>query len=208
MPKVFVINSTSHCGSTMVSNFVAETYPKIRRPLIDMASIDLVQKNCSFHNHSPFPYEEYKYIQLKVLYMFGDLFNTIYSLTAKLMLNSYTSKISLNPHACKLLCVDSVKSHLFYQEDVLKFKRHFDNWNCQHTYPVLSVRYESMYDNLPKILDFLEIPKKRQSLFPPYKKRKTNWKQAPQYHQDKMLEIYGEDYKYFNKQPDIKEWYG
>lgn len=184
----------------MVFNFLSRFYRPINTAIFNMADLDKFSINkCIFQNHTPFPNDFHKNTNLQVIYMFGDVFNTVYS----------TVQIEDRNLAYQFLHVDKENYYKEYERDIFNFKRHYDNWNRKHSYPVLSLRYETLYDNLDALFSFIKIPKSKvykKYKFPEYKKRKTNWEDADELTKEKLKLIYGETKNYLDSKPDVQLW--
>jgi hypothetical protein len=160
--------------------------------LVDMKNLDThnVNKNCVFKTHCPFPQNKHKH-DTKVLFMFGDIFNSVVS---------YNRKDVWGKSAAKHLFIDYGTNYL--DEDLFKFQRHFENWTKKQTYPVMFVRYENLYDNLNQVLNFCGVEQHIKS-FPPYKQRTTDWKNLDKETITKLETVYGELKTYVDSLPDI-----
>lgn len=115
---------------------------------------------------------------LKIIYLFGDpimactsLFRRSYHHTQSIKNGKYMSSSYVIPFEM------TVEAYSRGQRDGLYFERHFDHW--QRRFPIqhcLFVRYESIFDHLDTIADFLELPPAFLESFPAQKKRKTKLK--------------------------------
>lgn len=77
-------------------------------------------------------------------------------------------------------------------KDLFKMKEHFDNWKrAKVNYPIMFVRYETMWEHLDEIFDFLDISKEKIKNFPQRRKRRSDWRKLPEKTKNKLLEIYG-----------------
>ncbi|MBI3334441.1 hypothetical protein HYZ97_03055, partial [Candidatus Pacearchaeota archaeon] len=76
--------------------------------------------------------------------------------------------------------------------DIFKFERHFNNWKkSTMSYPILFIKYEHIWDNLPEIFDFLDIPKSEIKHFPKNTGRESGIEQQPAEVQRALLAMYG-----------------
>ena len=194
MTTGYIINGIGRCGTTLMHTFLMKYYQ--HKPfLVDMKDLDShnITKNCVFKTHCPFPQNSHKN-KIKVLFMFGDIYNSAIS---------YSRKDVWGKNAAKHLFL---KNHdiNYLNEDLYKFKRHFDNWIKKQSYPVMIVRYEKLYENLRQILDFCDLNHIPTSEFPPYKERNTDWRNLSKTNLDKLQNIYGELKLYADSLPDIK----
>jgi|GEM_PF-61610 len=130
----------------------------------------------------------------KALYIFGDPLNAVVSLFRR----NYQQ-----PHSCKLLAnyldIEPIARYCSLEEyvnegiDRLKLEQHFDNWsNAQVNYPIMLVKYETMWEHLPEIFDFLEIPTSEiEELEKERKERESDWIKLPEETKDKLSAMYG-----------------
>lgn len=203
-PKIIVVNGFGHCGTTYVAKFISRFYPRGRR-LVNMNDLNTwnIKKNASFHTHTPYPAQNHPNYDLKVIYIFGDIYNSVLGYGHSKM----REKGIINPFAAEFLHIP--KSDLnknIFDHDVFNFKQHFKNWNQKHTFPLLSLRYETIYSHLNELLTFAEIPKQFWVGFPAYKKRKTDWSKEPKDVQERLRKTYGTSFNYIKRQPDSKQW--
>lgn len=71
-----------------------------------------------------------------------------------------------------------------YERDDLGFERTFDSWTAGHSYPILSLRYETMFDYQDAISDFVGFDVR----LPPWKPRRT---QVSDEQREHLLGVYG-----------------
>ncbi len=77
--------------------------------------------------------------------------------------------------------------------DKLKLEEHFYNWvNAKASYPIMLIKYETMWDHLPEIFNYLEIPSSEIKKFPKKKNRHSNFKDIPKDIEKKLYKMYGE----------------
>ena len=81
------------------------------------------------------------------------------------------------------------------RKDLLQLEEHFDNWvYCKRNgrnYPIMLVKYEALWENLPKIFHFLGISQSHISDFPVMKKRHSSLDSQPICLQEKLNAVYG-----------------
>ena len=203
-PNVYVINGIGHCGTTLVYLFSKNYRDAFQKEMItDMNQINdiKIERNCTFKTHTRYPIENHPGLNVKTLYMFGDVYNIVPSYARRHTLHGKPICSELLPEAKENLNIVDDTDRNFFDYDVFKFKEHFDNWNKPSKNKVMLVRYENMYKNLSQILKFLDI--KDWKKFPQYKKRKTDWRALPISDQKRLEKTYGETREYFKKFPDI-----
>lgn len=68
---------------------------------------------------------------------------------------------------------------LSQQKDYFKYERHFENWkNAKRKYPILIVKFDSIWENLEELIDFAGLPKQVINKFPARKERSIKWKEV------------------------------
>ena len=79
-------------------------------------------------------------------------------------------------------------------EDLFGFRAHVRAWTGEAAgnapYPILAVRYETMYDHLDEIAEFVGLQDKVDQ-FTPFKKRHCDWLDKPKPIRDGLLKMYG-----------------
>jgi hypothetical protein len=94
--------------------------------------------------------------------------------------------------------------YLDHGEDLFRLEEHFDNWsNPPPGTRVLLVRYESMWDHLPEIFRFAEIPESLIRRFPERRRRVSDWRNLPDEIRTRLEEIYGPLHERLLVQPDV-----
>src|SRR4051812_1073782 len=65
--------------------------------------------------------------------------------------------------------------------DLLEIEQHFDNWVQARTeYPILFLRYETMWDHLQDIYNFVGLPQSDIARFPAQQPRGSSWQEQPE----------------------------
>ena len=89
--------------------------------------------------------------------------------------------------------------------DRFRFREHFFNWyHSSVANPILFVRYETLFNNLSTISEFLELPSSFIDEFPKKKKRKSVHNDVSNETLQQLEKIYGEFKNELEKIPDIK----
>ena len=72
--------------------------------------------------------------------------------------------------------------------DHLRREEQFDEWSRARprSYPILLVRYETFWDHVDAVLDFLEVPAAHRARFPEHRSRQTRLDTLPE-HQNTLL---------------------
>jgi len=134
------------------------------------------------HCNDPYDADQLKHIdrppysrnsKLKVLYIFGDPVDATYSLFRR-KYHHVQSKKLLRMHSGVDIIPKGMLLEQYAKEgiDRFKFEQHFENWTHHfHQYPVLAVRYETLWNYIPEILGFLEIPTSEVPRFPQFDPR-------------------------------------
>jgi len=202
--KVFIINGIGKCGTRLVHGFLKNIYycSNDFNFLVNISDINNcnIIYNSIYKTHSPFPEPVRNDIDIKMIYMFGNIMNTVLSFTKG-------KNGKLGAGAVKNLHIDLDKKDKKYNEiDLLNYTRHIKNWNKPQQYPIMILRYENLYSNLEHLLKFMEVPENKWKKFPKFKERTTDWTKESKKVQDDLWNIYGESYMYANKLPDLAIW--
>lgn len=80
-------------------------------------------------------------------------------------------------------------------EDLYHLEDHFHQWvKCPREgrgYPILVVRYESIFDHLEEVFDFLRIPSSLRTSFPAPLPRRSDWRRQPEKIREGLEAMYG-----------------
>jgi hypothetical protein len=76
--------------------------------------------------------------------------------------------------------------------DGFYFREHFENWysNYLSSFPTLFIRYETLFENLEPLLDFLELPSETLKAFPKKKKRNSAMDEMPEETRQGLQKMY------------------
>lgn len=178
-----LVGSFGGCGSSFFTKFLAQyktvNHNHTRNELKDLKHVD----------RPPLTLQQ----NLKAIYIFGDPYNAIYSMfRRKLQRNNsilFLSNYFINP-----IDVDcTLEQYLEEGIDRLKLGNAFENWsNSKVNYPIMLVKYEALWDHLPEIFDYLEIPRSEIKNFPNQKERNSNWQSLSQEAKHNLHQMYGE----------------
>jgi hypothetical protein len=91
--------------------------------------------------------------------------------------------------------------------DLLKMEEHYDNWvNAKTDYPILFVRYETMWDHLREICNFVGLPESVIAAFPGQEARGSRWEDEPEATMANLKKVYGRLHDKITAAPNI--WVG
>jgi hypothetical protein len=174
------------------------------------------------HSHMRMPPKTID-VKSKVVYLFGDPMNAVISffnrrnyLHSRHGYASQSMRESRKDWAyqhCRKIQGDcsrfsaewDLEDFLSHGEDLFKLEEHFDNWvNANVDYPILTIRYETLWNYLPEIFDYLQLPQSEIKNFPSNKKRSSNWQEEPEHVQQKLLKIYGKLHEKITRHEDVK----
>ena len=150
----------------------------------------------------------------KAIYLFGD--------PREAILTVFNSA-SQAAHIERMTCQDSpwptewradasqptwtLASYLKLGQDLYRMSEHLDNWLYSpaeyRDYPILLLRYETLWECLPQLFDYLEIPKHRMAVFPPKNAFKTRLEKAPSSIRQLLDTVYGSLTQRIETLPDI-----
>ncbi len=147
---------------------------------------------------------------VRVVYLFGNPLNAIISFfnrrVARSQLHGFGGQEDIHPsrewalNHCRNLqgewqSLDSswgLEEYLDNGKDLFGLEDHFSNWHTAiRGYPILSLKYETLWGHLGEIAQFLEIPEVDTAEFPPQEKRGSDWKSLSGPVQKKLYNMYG-----------------
>lgn len=197
LKNTVVVSSLGRCGSTMLVNSLAHYYKRQQSRLDivrldDHINFDLSTDDTTIergfdgkasealrgqylHGHvyktHDFPPRQLPN-HVKVIFLFGDPIDI--ALSAKELDKRYLTGVDSNYTALDLhirnLRGSIQKKADIFDSDVLRLEEQFLRWQNKQTFPVLRLRYETMWENQSAIRDFIEIGSFR---LPPKKQRKN-----------------------------------
>lgn len=132
--------------------------------------------------------------KIKALYIYGNPINATLSLFRREIQHQHSSKTLANYPDLDPISEDETIDFYFNKGvDRLKFAEHFDNWsNPEVNYPIMLLKYENIWDNLPQIFKFLNIPSSELDKFPDQKERNSSFNQLSSENKDKAEKMYGD----------------
>lgn len=130
----------------------------------------------------------------KVVFLFGNPYNSAISFRKLRRLRGVHFRHMGKPIKDK---------RLFVVEDIFGFEELFDDWYRKHEFPLATVRYKTMWENIDKLADFLELDL---SDFPKFKQRRTDWKNLKEIERKKMKETYDRLALKIESAKDFKVW--
>jgi len=190
------------CGTTLLYNF-------FRKIKVDISS----EPDAGRWKHMPYPpatpgNPDFKLRDdYKAVYIFGNPMNALASLFKRKHHVYHPVRTGFGPKKLdnKMKLEDYLKTN---KEDIFKLEFHFDNWTtCPkegRAYPILLLKYETLWNNLPALLEFLDIPQEKRPLFPKKKARSSNWTTLPEEIKNSLYERYGTLAEKIEKQPEFK----
>lgn len=114
--------------------------------------------------------------EMKVVYVFGDPVEAVTSLFRRGFHSTQSLKLSnrLFPHR-PVAHTTSLEEYAHQLRDDMMLHSHFSEWLANAMqYPTLFVRYDDIWNSLPSILNFLDIPQDQASHFPVRKSRSSS----------------------------------
>lgn len=191
-----IINGIGKCGTTLMYNFLSKYYS--RGPFI--TDLSKATANKVYKTHSPIPNAPKN---CKVLYMFGDVYNTILSFHNSWIKHGTHGKP--NKGILKNMIVENPNGTPF-EVKTFDFVKWINNWYRSHSFPIMFIRYEKMHENAREIMGFCGLQSKPLSIFPKFRKRKTNWRKCTKDQINNLKLFYGEAYEFVNTLPNIKKF--
>ena len=115
------------------------------------------------------------------------------SIVLNVLLSTVYGEVNRSIHISRHLKVDDswVGTQRWIHEDVLGLEKHFDNWTTQTINPVMLISYETMWDTVPQVCEFLGLSTEAISLFPAKRDRKFDWNKLPEKIKKPLIKTYG-----------------
>jgi len=148
----------------------------------------------------------------KIIFVFGNPYDILISLFRRNYCSATTKKYNFGFPETKVMKEKhkeltglSLQEYLEKGKELTGIEEYFNSYkDAKVDYPILMIRYESMWSNLDKIFDFLNISKDLVNEFPREKQRQSDWRELPDHLKDKLVSRYGNFYKRIEDFPDIK----
>lgn len=176
------------------------------------------------HTHLRAPPEHRDLDGRAVIYMFGNPYNAVISFFNRRMRKTRSHGFNTREGEgdvfwavkhCRNMGGDhqamkpewDVAAYLENGVDLFRMEQHFDNWvNAKTDYPILFVRYETMWQHLREIFHFMGLPESALAKFPPRERRGSSWEHEPEEVRVKLANMYGRLREKIDAVPDI--WAG
>jgi tetratricopeptide (TPR) repeat protein len=182
--KNVIVAGIPRSGTTMIFRALAGFYPGDTTPRNYSGSVK--------KTHGLAPKQLPK--GYKVIFVFGNIINSVIS----------TKKSRYDQvHFINCGCSQNPENTDIYLEDSLNYEAMFDSWNKNNGYPVICVRYETIYENLKPISRFLGITLS----LPPQKKRTTKYSDCNEEELQKIKKTYKNLIDKVNNAPDVAIYY-
>lgn len=142
----------------------------------------------------------------KFIYIFGDPIHATISLFQRNFHHLQSIKIqqgsNINSPIPETMTLEEYAAEGI---DRFGFRSHFYNWYDHSSLnPTLFVRYETLFENLPAIFDFLDLPQSGIDTFPKKKTRASLAKKIPAETLRQLKNMYGEFQNELSSIPDIE----
>jgi hypothetical protein len=87
----------------------------------------------------------------------------------------------------------SIEDFLADGKDHFRLIEQYRNWTeAERSYPILLIKYESMWDHLPELMTYVGLPQAAADAFPEKRSRSSRWRDEPKEVQIKLETIYGD----------------
>ena len=174
------VSSFGGCGTSILLNFLSQSLISNERGNLDGIK------------HIGFPPD---CISKRCIYIFGDPCASILSLFR------YHDKHPKYHHLGMRIGLQKFPPHWFPPstlenyakkgKDSFLLAQQFDSWfNSQARVPVLFIRYETLWDNLEILFDFVGLPTEARNNFPKYQQRKSDINTVPAEILDRLDQIH------------------
>lgn len=184
LPKEMDVAIVSYggVGTTFLIEFLAQ-YMKTNHPY-----------DIDGYKHSPLPFISFN-PNIKFIYVYGNpqmavasLFRRNYHHAQSVKLQSHFKKMNLIPFEMTL------HEYAAHGIDKFYFENHFFNWYDKYLtgIPTLFIRYETIFDNIRHIIEFVNLPESSVNSFPQQKNRRSVKKEIPAETVKLLDDLYGE----------------
>ncbi len=131
---------------------------------------------------------------LKLIYLYGDPIDAVYSLFRREFFNLHSRKLLRSyPKLAPIAVGTTLPAYAEEGVDRLKFQQHFDNWyKRDQFFPVLFIKYERLWENLPILFEYLGIPTDQIDRFPKKRAREIKQLEVATITQNNLSDLYGE----------------
>ena len=173
------VSSFGGCGTSMLLNFLSQIL------------ISNHPDNLDGIKHIGFPPD---CISKRCIYIFGDPRACILSLFRRLRLvkaHHLGMRIGLQKFPPHWFSPSTLENYAKKGKDSFLLAQQFDSWfNSQARVPVLFIRYETLWDNLEILFDFVGLPTEARNNFPKYQQRKSDINTVPAEILDRLDQIH------------------
>lgn len=185
-----VVAGLGRCGTTMLFNAIRQKNEFVR----DLANLN----NPDFEQFQAIKTHDFAPDQLpphtKCIYLFGN--------PIEIVLSAHGEKVNHDEHYLNLHSSPS-KKNKFAWEDTLGLETNFDTWMQPQKYPLLTLRYETIWQNIGLINEFIGF----QIGLPEQIERQTNInKPIHSHHIHTIKKTYAPLEQKINQAPDAKIW--
>lgn len=142
----------------------------------------------------------------KAVYVLGNPFDAVISLFRRNMHHRQSKKLLANyPNLTPVEPSCTFQEYVEHGVDKFKLNEHFQNWKtAKVNYPIMLIKYESIWKHLPELLDYLEISLSEIEHFPKEKQRKSDWNSLPERSRKLLYKMYGNLYEEIVSIEDVK----
>jgi hypothetical protein len=157
--------------------------------------------------HSPLPPISFN-IDAKFVYVYGNPQLATISLFQRGLHHPHSMKLQqwIGKGTSPIPKEMTLQEYASIGSDRLYFKNHFYNWYHKYlaTIPTLFIRYETLFDNVEFLLDFLDIPKTSIDSFPQKKERSSSISDIPVETRKQLDVMYGDFSSELSRLDDVE----
>jgi len=138
--------------------------------------------------------QRWKHKVFKFIYLFGNPMNIVCSVDLKG--HRFVDQHYLHLHS------DPALHPKWQDRDTMKLAENLDSWHRSHEFDLLTLRYETLFDNGAAIEEFVE----HKIVMPEFRNRKANWEEHSA--ADRIGRTYAELNETINRAEDARIWRG
>lgn len=189
---IFIAAGLGRCGTSLVTRVLAEAFGYEYTWVTDL-DVTRRWKHKVFKTHDYAPARAYPGV-FKFIYLFGNPMNIACSVDLKGQ--RFVDQHYLHLHS------DPALHPQWQDRDTMKLAENLDSWHRSHEFDLLTLRYETLFDNGAAIEEFVE----HKIVMPEFRNRKANWEEHSA--ADRIGRTYAELNETINRAEDARIWRG
>jgi hypothetical protein len=197
-----IVASSGRTGTTVMCNSIKKA---LKGQEYKLATTKQIQKTPRWNHVTKthgYPPQQLSN-QSRLLFLFGNPYDSVCSYV-RIVRTLGESGEDFIKEAIRLTAKNNnVSIEDIFIKDIFQIEKRFDAFYRNHQYPVMTIKYETMWDFQAEIADFLEIPSFR---LPNYRQRQSNFGFCTDEEHKQICETYKRIKEKIDRADDIKVW--